>query len=356
MIKKIFRYLVYFIVLLAVLAVGAFFYLKTPDSDPETVRAKYTNQLSKFADNGKGMKVHYRDEGNKDGMPLVLIHGSSASLHTFEPMAKYLTDKYRVISLTLPGHGLTGPHPQDNYSFEGYAEAVDLVSNELKLEKFALAGNSLGGWITWRYALKNKDKVNALILLDAGGMPLRKGEIRPPQNLAFRLARHSFGRFLIANITPRSLVKKSLLQTVSVKESVTEDIVDRYYDLVRLPGNRRAGSLRRQTFYEKGALAKAKKIAERAKEIKAPTLIIWGKEDQLVYASAAQSFKERITQAEVIIYDGVGHLPMEEAPERTAKDIDAFLSKSLKKEEPEQKPEETGQAGEGNTAEGKVGE
>ncbi len=347
MIKTFFRYLSYAIILLLLIAVGAFFYLKTPDSDFESGKAKYTNQYSKFVDNGKGLKVHYRDQGNKDGVPLVLIHGSSASLHTFEPMAKYLTEKYRVISLTLPGHGLTGPHPQDNYSFEGYAEAIDLVTNELKLDQFALTGNSLGGWISWRYALKNKDKVNALILLDAAGMPLREGEQLPPSNLAFKLARYSFGRFLLSNITPRSLVKKSLMQTVSVKDSVTEEVVDRYYHLVRLPGNRRAASLRRQAGREIG-------FASRAKEIKAPTLVIWGKEDRLIYASAAQSFKERITGAEVIIYDGVGHLRMEEAPERTAKDIDAFLSKVLKKEEePEKKPEETGQAGEGNTGEGK---
>ncbi len=328
MIKAFFRYLSYAIILLVILAVGAFFYLKTPDSDRETVLAKYTNQYSKFADNGKGMKVHYRDQGNKDGIPLMLIHGSSASLHTFEPMAKFLTDKYRIISLTLPGHGLTGAHPQDNYSFAGFAEAIDIVATELKLEKFALAGNSLGGWISWRYALKNKDKINALILLDAGGMPLREGETLPPSNIAFRLSRYSLGRFLLSNITPRSLVKKALLQTVSVKESVTEDVVDRYYALVRLPGIRRASSLRRQARIERG-------FAVRAKEIKAPTLVIWGREDRLVYVSAAQSFKERITDAQVIIYDNIGHLPMEEAPERTAKDIDAFLSKVFAKESSE---------------------
>lgn len=334
MLKSILRYLGYLIILLLILAVGGFFYLKTPDSDPETVRKKYTNQYSKFADNGKGMKVHYRDQGNPDGPPLMLIHGSSASLHTFEPMIKYLKDKYRIISLTLPGHGLTGPHPRDDYSSEGYHEAIDLISKELNLTSFAITGNSLGGWLSWRYTLKNPDKINALVLLDAAGMPLREGETLPPSNLAFKLARYSAGRFLLRNITPRSLVKKSLLQTVSVEESVTDDVIERYYDLVRLPGNRGAASLRRQARIETG-------FADKFGTIKAPTLIIWGKDDRLIYASAAQSFKDRKPDAKVIIYDGVGHLPMEEAPERTAKDIDAFLSEVLKKDEtPEEKTEQ----------------
>ncbi len=322
MIKRTLRYLTYLIILLLIIAVGGFFYLKTPDSDPETVRKKYTNQYSKFADNGKGLKVHYRDQGNPDGPPLMLIHGSSASLHTFEPMVTHLKDKYRIISLTLPGHGLTGPHPKDDYSSSGYHEAIDLVSKELNLTNFAITGNSLGGWLSWRYTLKNPDKINALILLNAAGMPLRKGETRPPSNLAFKLARYSAGRFLLQNITPRSLVEKSLLQTVTVKESVTEEVIERYYNLVRLPGNRSAASLRRQARIETG-------YADKFGTIKAPTLIIWGKDDQLIYASAAQSFKDRKPDARVIIYENVGHIPMEEVPARTAKDIDTFLSEVL---------------------------
>ncbi|MGV0033428.1 MAG: alpha/beta fold hydrolase [Candidatus Azotimanducaceae bacterium WSBS_2022_MAG_OTU7] len=60
--------------------------------------------------------MHYRDEGNASGYPLVLVHGSNASLHTWEPWVSLLGDDYRIISLDLPGHGLTGGVPDGDYS------------------------------------------------------------------------------------------------------------------------------------------------------------------------------------------------------------------------------------------------
>lgn len=303
--------------LLALIAATAFV-LRTPDTDPQAMMAKYTSAQSRFVENAEGLHVHYRDEGNPDGVPIVLLHGNSASLHTWEPLAERLGDKYRVITYTHPGHGLTGPHPREDYSFGGMAEALDLVVDELGLDHFVLGGNSMGGWIAWRYALANPEKIDALLLLDASGMPLREGETAPPLNLGFKLQQHAFGRFLLQQFTPRSIVKKSILDTVSVDAIVNEEMVDRYWELLRLPGNRKAAAHR--------ALAEREPhVAQDVGNITAPALIIWGAEDQLIYATAAQTFDERLPNAEVVIYDGVGHLPMEEAPDRTAEDIDAFL-------------------------------
>ncbi|MBT8471211.1 MAG: alpha/beta hydrolase, partial [Marinicaulis sp.] len=170
--KKILLVLLAFIVIAA-----ALFLLRTPDTDPEEMRAKYTNNASQFAasDDGK-LVVHYRDQGVRSGIPIILLHGTASSLHTWEPLVALLGDEYRIISLTLPGHGLTGPHPDDDYTFEGMAQAVDLVVEKLRLPNFVLGGNSMGGWVTWRYALKYPERVDALVLLDAWGMPLREGE------------------------------------------------------------------------------------------------------------------------------------------------------------------------------------
>ncbi|NNL89324.1 MAG: alpha/beta hydrolase [Marinicaulis sp.] len=123
--------------------------------------------------------------------------------------------------------------------------------------------------------------------------------------------------------TPRPLVKKSALQTVAVKDVIDDDAVDRYWELLRLPGNRRARAIAAITDRTLAASA-------LVSEIDAPTLIIWGAEDQLIYASAAQTFDERMPNADVVIYKGVGHLPMEEAPQRTALDLDAFLERTVK--------------------------
>lgn len=299
--------------------IGVLYLLRTPDTDPTAMIAKYANGESKFMGGANGLLVHYRDQGNPDGAPIVLLHGNSASLHTWEPLVRELGDRYRIITYDQPGHGLTGPNANGDYSFAGMAEALDLVTNELGLDHFVLGGNSMGGWIAWRYALAHPEKVDALILIDAAGAPLREGEEAPPLNLGFRLIQNPAGRFLLQHFTPRGLIKKSLLETVSKKSIVTEDMVDRYWELLRYPGNRRAAA-------ERALADREPEMFDQIGAIAAPTLILWGAEDQLIYPTAAQTFDEHMPNAEVVVYDGVGHIPMEEAPDRTAQDIDAFLS------------------------------
>ncbi len=309
------------LVLAAALAAG-FVFLRTPDTDPAAMEAKYTNEYSAFVEGPNGVRVHYRDQGDKTGIPVVLLHGNSASLHTWEPLAARLGGKYRIITLTFPGHGLTGPNANRDYSAAGMAEALDLVAEELNLDHFILGGNSMGGWISWRYALAHPERVDALVLIDAGGMPLRDGEAPPPLNIGFKLLQYPAGRILMQRFTPRTAIKRSLRQSVSVESVIDEAMIDRYWELLRYPGNRKAAA-------ERWMIAREPFYAERIGEIDAPVLILWGKEDQLVYVSAVQSFKDRLPQAEVITYDGVGHLPMEEAPDRTAADIGAFLDRVM---------------------------
>ncbi len=311
---------------------AALWLLRTPDTDTALMTGKYANAESEFVENTEGLRVHYRDQGNPDGIPIVLVHGTAASLHTWEPLVERLGDEYRIITYTQPGHGLTGPHPRDDYSSAGMAEALDLVAAELEVDHFVLGGNSMGGWVAWRYALANPNRIDALLLLDAAGMPLRAGEEEPPLNLGFRLLQNPVGRFLALHYTPRFLVEKSALQSVSVKSMMDEATIDRYWELLRYPGNRRAAALRAITNREP-------EYAERIREITAPALVIWGAEDQLIFASAAQSFDERMTDADVVIYDGVGHLPMEEAPDRTANDIDAFLDRILTRSAVSEQPQ-----------------
>ncbi|MHA7871000.1 MAG: alpha/beta fold hydrolase, partial [Hyphococcus sp.] len=148
-------------VLLLSLAALAFV-LRTPDTDPDAMVAKYANAASRFVENSEGLRVHYRDQGNPEGPPVVLIHGTAASLHTWEPLVERLGGEYRIITYDQPGHGLTGPHPQDDYTFAGMADALDLLTEELGLDAFVLGGNSMGGWVAWRYALAAPENVKAL--------------------------------------------------------------------------------------------------------------------------------------------------------------------------------------------------
>ncbi len=303
--------------LLAVLGL-AFLSLRTPDTNRAEMIVKYGGPAATFAEGAGGMRVHWRDDGCRDCPAIVLLHGSNASLHTFEPMIRELAGEYRIITYDQPGHGLTGPHPRDDYSAAGMFEALNAVANAARLDRFYLGGNSMGGWVAWRYALAYPERVQGLILIDAAGAPLREGEAAPPLNLGFRLMRDPMLRPLMSQITPRSLVEKSLQDTVADPAIVDDAMVDRYWELLRFPGNRRASAVRALSNREP-------QYFDRIAEITAPTLLLWGAEDKLIFASAATTFDERMPNAEVVILDNVGHIPMEEAPAASANAVRRFL-------------------------------
>lgn len=303
--------------LLAILVI-AFALLRTPDTDADEMIAKYGGAQARFADGAGGLSVHWRDEGCRDCPAIILLHGSNASLHTWSPIVARLGGEYRIITYDQPGHGLTGPHPRDDYTAAGMFEALNAVANAARLDHFYLGGNSMGGFVAWRYALAYPERVDGLILIDAAGAPPREGETPPPLNLGFRLARNPALRPLVEQITPRSIIEKSLLETTAVDSIVDDAMIDRYWELLRFPGNRRATAHRATTAQEPA-------FADRLGEIADPALILWGAEDQLIRVSAATTFDGRLPNAEIVILDGVGHIPMEEAPDQTANAIRRFL-------------------------------
>ncbi len=303
---------------IAAILVIAFALLRTPDTDADKMIAKYGGAEARFADGAGGLRVHWRDEGCRDCPAIILLHGSNASLHTWAPIVARLGGEYRIISFDQPGHGLTGPHPRDDYTVAGMFEALNAVANAARLDHFYLGGNSMGGFVAWRYALAYPERVDGLILIDAAGAPPREGETPPPLNLGFRLLQNGLLRPLAAQITPRRIIRNSLLDTTAVDAIVDDAMVDRYWELLRFPGNRRAIALR-------ATAGREADFSDRLGEITDPALVLWGAEDQLIYASAATTFVERLQNADIVLLDGVGHLPMEEAPDQTANAIRRFL-------------------------------
>ena len=305
-----------------ILILAAFLILRTSDTDRDEMIAKYSGPAGAFVAGPAGQQVHYRDQGERGGPAIILIHGANSSLQTWEPVVKSLAAQYRVVTLDLPGHGLTGATPDTDYSAEGMMAAVDVVAAKLGLDHFILGGNSMGGWVSWRYAIDHPDRVDALLLIDAAGMPLRKGEKAPPSNVGFRVLEYPFGRWLATQITPRMLVEQSLRGSVAKQAIVDDKMIDRYWELLRFPGNREATVLRARMDREPA-------MAARVGEIKAPTLILFGDKDRLINPSAAKTFNERIAGSEVVLLPGIGHLPMEEAPDATAVAIADFLKRRL---------------------------
>jgi pimeloyl-ACP methyl ester carboxylesterase len=311
-----------FLGVLAGLVVVAFIALRTPDTDATAMRAKYGGPASKFAETKDGLSVHYRDQGCRDCPAILLVHGSNASLHTFEPLVENLKARFRLVSYDQPGHGLTGPHPRDDYSAEGMWQALDTVVDATGIERFALAGNSMGGWIVWRYALARPQDLSGLILINAAGAPPSPDGEKPRRYLGARIMRHPVGRLLARYITPRSMFEQSLRDATADDAFVTGNMVDRYWELMRYPGNRRAAGLRatadRETHY-----------GERLSDITVPTLILWGDQDRVTPLDDARTFDEMIPDSRLVVFEDVGHIAMEEAPERTAAAIDEFLDAIL---------------------------
>lgn len=315
--------------LVAVLA-AAFLVFRTPDTDAAEMRAKYGAAPSQFVDLGEGLTVHLRDEGPKDAPAIILLHGSNADLHTWEPWTENLKADYRVIRFDQVGHGLTGPDPKDDYSRDNYVEHIRRVADKLGVERFFLGGNSMGGKHALAFAVKYPDRLEGLVLVDASGMPMLSSESiasgepkedRPKRggNIGFKIAGMPGINRIVEQVTPRSLIEQSLRQSVSVESIVTEPMIDRYWELLRYPGNRRATLQRFAIPYD--GLERADIAA-----ISVPALIIWGEEDQLIPVAAARYLDEVMAETSLAIYSGIGHLPQEEAAARSLADLRAWLA------------------------------
>jgi pimeloyl-ACP methyl ester carboxylesterase len=319
------KWLVRGLLALLALLVIAFLIFRTPDTDAAAMRAKYGAPPSQFVDIGGGVTVHLRDEGPKDAPAIVLLHGSNADLHTWEPWTAALKDKYRVIRFDQVGHGLTGPDPKDDYSRDNYVEDIVQVADKLGLEQFILGGNSMGGKHALAFAVKHPERLTGLVLVDGSGGPMldqpkdaKKGAKKEGGNIGFKIARMPGINLLAEQITPRSLIAQSLEQSVSVKSVVTDAAIDRYWELLRYPGNRRATLTRFSLPYD--PLTEAE-IAG----VKTPTLILWGEEDRLIPVEAGRWLDKVMPASTLVVYPKIGHLPQEEAPAATLGDLVPWL-------------------------------
>lgn len=311
------RFLKWLVAILLLLLAAVFFWGYAPDTDAVAMKVKYGGGTSQFAELQPGLNVHYRDEGIRDGQVLVLIHGSNASLHTWEPWVKILGKDYRIISMDLPGHGLTGVNPAGVYDNQSYVGVVDDLLTKLGVTKAVIGGNSMGGGVSWMYALAHPEKTEALLLVDAGGQPQAKPDELP---IGFRLMRTPVIKEAARLIAPRSIFESSIKNTMSVQSKIDGALIDRYWELNRFPGNREATMKR---FSDPKSIGSGSK--EKLATIKVPVMIMWGEDDKLIPVSSARWFADAMPGSKLVIYPKVGHIPMEEVPERSAADVKAWI-------------------------------
>jgi len=295
------------LLLVAAIAIAA---MVRPDIPLEALLPEYGAAPSQFVEI-EGMRIHYRDEGA--GPPLVLLHGFGSSLYTWDGWVRQLAGTRRLIRLDLPGFGLTGPAPDGDYTAERYVRVVTALLDRLGVERTDIAGNSMGGRTALMFALAHPERVRKLILVDAGGFaPM------PPPSLFLLAQTPILGPSMILHVTPRFLVRYNLEGVYGDPSRLTDAVVDRYWAMGRRAGNRGA-MLARITG------PPDPNLADRLGELKLPVLIQWGELDQWIPLSDAHGFQRGIAGAELRVYPGAGHVPMEELPEATARDADAFL-------------------------------
>lgn len=292
------------------------------DVPTDVVDARYTSPDSQFSELGDLGRVHYRDEGRRQAPPIILLHGSNASLHTFEPWVTRLKDKFRVVTIDLPGHGLTGEVPSGDYSNEAMVAVVNELANNLGLEHFVIGGNSMGGSIALRYALDHPKKITGLVLINSSGFMRKRFQNDDSQGvLVFRLLKNPWFRAIGEVMDPYYFVSQGLEAAFHQQAAVTEAMVMRYYDLALREGTRKA------TMKRFSATEDKKYQAQDLARINVPTLLMWGKEDAVAPFAFASGYETLIPRISTAYYDGVGHIPMEEVPEISAADLIAFMEK-----------------------------
>ncbi|MCF8317694.1 MAG: alpha/beta hydrolase [Haliscomenobacter sp.] len=308
--KNLLRYSLFAITAFIIIVIAIYW---KNDIDLNELKDKYAYPSSSFI-SIDGINVHYRDVGK--GEAILLIHGTGASLHTWEKWIDILSPGYRVISFDLPGFGLTGPDPNHNYQISRYTAILDSLMIKLKVDSFHIAGNSLGGLVAWRYTTQFPQKILTLNLIDAAGLP--QPEKKPP--FIFQLAKLPILSTLMQKVTPKSIIENSMLDVYKNDQLVTEKLIDRYFELSLREGNRTAFVKRMSQLNEKLDINDLKRIT-------APVLIQWGKDDRWIPLAKGYEFKKIIPKAELKIYNS-GHVPMEENPMETVEDYMIFLKKS----------------------------
>jgi len=306
------------IALILALLIGAGVYFYTPDLAHDALVARYGGPPTQPIALADGSTAYYRDQGNPGGLPVVLLHGAGSNLFTWEGWIPALTPKYRVITVDLPGHGLTGRTPGDDYSVKGMEDFVDRLTAALHIDRYVVGGNSMGGGVAANLALDRPERILGLILVDAAGVTIPG--LKQDLPIGFKLARMPVVKYLLLWFTPKTLVAEGLKKSYGNPSLVTDAQVERYWMLLRHEGNR-AAALKRF------GLAQPEPLNSRLGQLTMPTLVLWGEADRLLPLDMGKLYAATIPGAQAVYFPGAGHVPQEEIAEQSGAAAAAFLDR-----------------------------
>ncbi len=300
------------LVAVLLIAFAIFWFSRDSDVSFEKLKAKVAHsEYSKFTE-VDGLRIHYQEKGS--GIPIVLIHGFSSSTHTWRDVFLPLSENYRVISLDLKGFGFS-EKPTGDYSRRAQAEIVFKFLDQLNIKTAVLAGNSMGGEVALNVALKHPERVTGLILIDSAGVRVKSGTSLAPWYLQTPL----LGSALTAvSLTSDSIVREGLKKSFYDDSRVTDQLVEAYYQPLRTRDGQAAVIRARNQFT-------LYPIENELRNIKAPTLLLWGKEDEVIPVEAGRKMKSLIKSSELVEFEHCGHVPQEELPLKVVSEIEEFV-------------------------------
>ncbi|MCI5047056.1 MAG: alpha/beta hydrolase [Aquisalinus sp.] len=306
--KKVLFFLCALIVLL-IGGGGFMIWFQTKGTAASDLETTYLTSADRFVEVA-GARVRVREEGPVDAQPIVLIHGFTFSLETWDAWAQTLKTDYRVIRYDLLGHGLTGPDPKSRYAPAERAAFLGELLDTLGVKQPVLAGNSLGGLAAWRFAASNPEALSALILISPGAYP-QNGVTDEPAEVP-----NAMKAYLL--LAPPEGVKMSAELIYGDDSKISPERLTVLRDMMSREGNGPAmiESVEEFTLPDPEPLLA---------DITVPTLILWGEEDLLIPSTDGARMQKAIPQARLITYPGVGHSAQEEAPEQTVADAKLFM-------------------------------
>jgi 4,5:9,10-diseco-3-hydroxy-5,9,17-trioxoandrosta-1(10),2-diene-4-oate hydrolase len=261
-----------------------------------------------------------------EGPPLVLIHGIGASVESWAANVHPLSRTHRVYALDLVGFG-AADKPAAPYTLSYLAQFVADFMRSQDIERASIVGHSLGGGVALKLALGHAEKVDKLVLVSSAGLG-REGHI------FFRLGSLPLvGDYLTR--PNRERTAQFLEEMVYDPEMVTEELVDLSYDLMSRSGAQEAylSTLRSLATVFGTRKTVLRSIVDRLDRITAPTLVVWGEQDEILPVAQAHVAAEGIPQARLHIFQECGHyVPLEKAEAFNALVSEFLNSESAAKE------------------------
>ena len=281
----------------------------------------------------RDVNIHYLEYPGEGG-DIVQIHGIGASTFTWEDMVPKLQKKFRdhrrpaphVWAVDMKGFGWSDKPFHAKYDPFTLTEEVYAWMEKTGIDNATVVGNSLGGEIAWTLALDHPEKVERLVLIDAGGYPPHK--VNFVNIAAFAFARILFPEFWANLCFNRGLVKWGLHTAFYDAGKITDTRIDAYFNRLRTRGGINSQVAVATSFDQELILT----YAGRLHDIKQETLIIWGRNDSWIPLKDGCRFNHDIKRSTLVVIPQCGHVPQEEKPDEVAQILYQFLTGTLQKE------------------------